>query len=250
MTSIWRLLLLVLALSGTCESRSIWSYIGYDDSEITVETNDVKVVTEEASSCQESLKEQLMDANGQDVLADVKFFIHRNGEPEACGSSFVSQSEMVQALEGIGRCGNLNKYQLESFFTRTFSAELDADTCGSKDASGLLEFCDMGVDRTVILSDHDKLVPTQTDSLPCRFYTRQGVRISSLDQLLEIATKAKNSEEEVCESPSACEDGSEEACRQARGEVHLYAVPAGRVFMFAPSFVGKDGIAKRTMPIE
>jgi hypothetical protein len=74
----------------------------------------------------------------------------------------------------------------------------------------------MGKLKTVVQHDHEKLVRIpRYNSLPCSYYTREGVRIESFAALSDI--------------PGAQGEGA-----------HVYAVPAGRVFMFAPKFVGEE----------
>ena len=123
--------------------------------------------------------------------------------------------------------------------------------------STLIKYCDMGVDRTPIQPDHKKLVRlAQSQSLPCTFHTREGVRVDSLKMLVELAReiKRKNSGDGDGGGEGECVVGDEEnptTCTAAtatttnennantRYELHLYAVPAGRVFMFAPKHVGE-----------
>jgi hypothetical protein len=175
------------------------------------------------------------------VFDDVSFVIHRNGEADSCGIAPSSIAAIQGALETLQDCqgDQLDKYQVESVLTRLLADLLAEGTCESTedeyDDQGLEEtfygYCDMGLDRTPILTDHDKLIRVpSTDSLPCRFFSREGVRISSLEQLKELA---KQSQTAAAECPP-----DEQTCA-AGGGLHLYAVPAGRVFMFAPKFVGE-----------
>jgi hypothetical protein len=116
----------------------------------------------------------------------------------------------------------------------------------------LYSHCDRGPERTPILLDHGELMRTKIDTLPCRFYTREGLRIQNLDQLKAMAGKAAITPTQSCANP---QDG-DDASRQCDGEenndssysapslsptqeIHLYAVPAGRLFHFAPAFVGE-----------
>mmetsp|Transcript_24376 Transcript_24376/g.30649 ORF Transcript_24376/g.30649 Transcript_24376/m.30649 type:complete len:642 (+) Transcript_24376:200-2125(+) len=112
--------------------------------------------------------------------------------------------------------------------------------------SSFLTFCDMGKDHTPILHDHNELVPVvsgnESDfdpdkgvkSLPCHFHTREGMRITSLDQFLTSAQKTPEFQKEDCEGSET----GEQTCQVSK-MMHLYAVPAGRLFVFAPSFVGE-----------
>lgn len=114
--------------------------------------------------------------------------------------------------------------------------------------SSFLNFCDMGEERTPILHDHDHLVPVVTGgdtdldnesvngvkTLPCHFHTREGLRITSLDQLMDLSSKNafshQNADCDMTEGDQTC---------QMPNTIHLYAVPAGRLFMFAPAYVGE-----------
>ena len=122
----------------------------------------------------------------------------------------------------------------ESFLTSLFSTTLPSLSCSTLDKDnappGLLDYCDMGEDKTPILLDHKKLVKVPEGSLPCRFYTREGIRVNSLTQLAAIARDNKET----------CSQDDKEICDdEIMTSVHLYAVPAGRVFMFVPKFVGE-----------
>ena len=108
-----------------------------------------------------------------------------------------------------------------------------------KEVSEMLKMCDMGPGRTVIQLDHEKLVRVPTVmSYPCHFHTREGVRITSLKQLAAIAREAKIPAGECTEddrTAGTCDDNA----TSERRELHLYAVPASRVFIFAPKYVGE-----------
>lgn len=168
------------------------------------------------------------------VFDEVIFSVHRNGE-ESCGSTPSSLNDIQKSLANFGCSSDLDKFTMESFLTDLLASALNEKECSPTDDPSappdFYHYCDMGRDRTVIQLDHDKLVRTSQDTLPCRFFTREGVRISSIKQLNELAGKAK--------LPKDCEgDESKETC--AAGPIlDLYAVPAGRVFMFAPKFVGE-----------
>lgn len=180
-------------------------------------------------SCRETLETL------SSVVNDVAIVLHRNGEPNDCGMVALSIAGMVKNAPD---CESFDPYIVESFLTEYFMDELDNGSCNSPDDTsakpGLSGFCDMGVDRTVVQRDHKSLVPLSTGSLPCRWFTREGLRVSSLEQLVSLAesvVKKRNG--------SDCrDDDADEECL-ARATLHLYGVPAGRVFMFAPSFVGE-----------
>mmetsp|Transcript_3677 Transcript_3677/g.7796 ORF Transcript_3677/g.7796 Transcript_3677/m.7796 type:complete len:714 (+) Transcript_3677:92-2233(+) len=116
--------------------------------------------------------------------------------------------------------------------------------------SSLLKYCDMGIDRTPIQPDHNNLVRlAQVKSLPCTFHTREGLRVTSLSMLVELAREVKSdkSGEGECGVGDNNEESDQQTCTSgnggdggnARKELHLYAVSAGRVFMFAPKHVGE-----------
>mmetsp|Transcript_8773 Transcript_8773/g.19860 ORF Transcript_8773/g.19860 Transcript_8773/m.19860 type:complete len:458 (+) Transcript_8773:895-2268(+) len=102
----------------------------------------------------------------------------------------------------------------------------------------------MGPDRTPPQPDTERWVPVvvpsgdnnhhgaaASSSLPCRFYTREGLRISHLAQLLKLIQDTNHNNTNHDET---CTDDT-----TTTNELHLYAVPAGRVFMFAPHHVGE-----------
>lgn len=167
------------------------------------------------------------------VTADkgLSLVIHRNGEPDPCGVASVPLNEMRDAFEID------SKYKMESFLTDAIAETMvDKSSCNSSDnfldLEGIYGFCDMGKDHTPVLLDNEKLIPVKDGTLPCRWYTREGIRIVSFDQLESLASEAK-ADSQTCNNPA---DDSE-LCTGA--ELHLYAVQAGRVFMFAPSYIGE-----------
>jgi hypothetical protein len=124
--------------------------------------------------------------------------------------------------------------------------------------SSMIKYCDMGIDKTPIQPDHNDLVrvPYPASSLPCHFHTREGVRVTSMSQLATLARGASSSSPTTTTTQGECKAGADEkeqtvTCSSSnsvhdarssyvpRKELHLYAVPAGRVFMFAPKYVGE-----------
>lgn len=182
----------------------------------------------------------------QSLLEEVTFQLHYNGNPDSCGSAAPKElsAVMSQVLEGMDLCQTAttqlsDKYWMETFLTNAFHYRFandgDGTSCASYDddeplADGFFGFCDMGPDRSPPQPDSDQLVPTAAGTLPCRFYTREGVRIASLTQLLEFLQNKKFEHLETC--------GKEDTCA-ASTPIDLYAVPASRVFMFAPQYVGE-----------
>lgn len=176
------------------------------------------------------------------VFNTVNFALHRNGESAPCGRSPSSTVALKSAVQGSNHICNSkypDKFQVESFLTDLFATELwpGSDTCETTDnetarADGFYGYCDMGPDRTVIQNDHHRLVKTKNNKYPCRFYTREGRRVYSLQHFTNLAEQAvaKSAEETCSEGDETCE---------AAPTVHLYAVPAGRMFMFPASHVGE-----------
>lgn len=190
--------------------------------------------------------------------------LHRNGQADACGVTPSNRnlalafrsvlSDMQQA--GLDCPSKFEKYEVEALLTRLFHELATASpttSCHSQEEPdrspelGLYGFCDMGEAKTPILMDHQKLVPivnidqSTTPLLPCHFHSANGVRITSLQQLSDLAAQAVvpnntsnsnqdnncSAEEETCTAPSLVR------------ELHLYAVPAGRVFLHSAAHVGQ-----------
>mmetsp|Transcript_5099 Transcript_5099/g.9028 ORF Transcript_5099/g.9028 Transcript_5099/m.9028 type:complete len:653 (-) Transcript_5099:161-2119(-) len=194
----------------------------------------------------------LLGKDEVDAFQQVSFVLHRNGEPTPCGQIDFGEKflealkQNYMSFEG-GCLVKMNKYQVESLLTKSFHTVLSDTACHSLErygdkTKGFLGFCDSGENHTPILLDHKELVPVASQegatSLPCRFHTREGLRISALDQITEMIMK--QNVDQQCQ-----EDTGSEACQAESGgdskqkEIHLYAVPAGRVFMFAPAYVGE-----------
>ena len=205
------------------------------------------------------IHEDTNDKDTDDPFQDVSLVIHRNGDAKPCGqsmSSILQQMETVYAtMQGV--CPTvLDKYQVESMLTRVIHQLVDTCPSVEKDGTkkmGFLGFCDMGPSKTPILLDHADLVPVVSagnrTSLPCRFHTREGLRITKLSQLSQMARSAapgqceEQSKQQSQPQSQSQTEGEEhtQTCNSVPGkrEIHLYAVPAGRVFMFAPAHVGE-----------
>jgi hypothetical protein len=179
--------------------------------------------------------------------------MHRNGQAEACGEATSKKGFFLELMDqyasftdsdGSVCPASLDKYQVEALLTKTFQYMLSScpsEERGGNKRAGFLGYCDMGPKRTPILLDHNDLIPvTRADgstSLPCHFHNREGLRITEFKQLVELfrLPSTVDSNEE-CEGDST---GQETCANIELTERHLYAVPAGRVFMFAPSYVGE-----------
>lgn len=199
-----------------------------------------------------------------DPFSNLQLRIHRNGEVEACAN--VSNKNTYQVLKQTASQKyesdpeTYNKFEFDALLTEALaSGLLGMDECGpykgekgqrdklygrinnerEDSLAAFISFCDMGPDHTPILPNHDRMIDIHLGggqmSLPCSWHTREGVRITALDQLAELARHTEDSGEDSCKP----QDGSEDLCVVPARELHLYAVPAGRVFMFAPSHVGE-----------
>ncbi|KAL7576628.1 hypothetical protein ACA910_005566 [Epithemia clementina (nom. ined.)] len=275
-----------------------------------------------------------LDTSSSSSLSSPSLWVslHRNGEVDACTNAPVAltMQSLDQALHAFrGKAcpqpeqeQSLNKYMVESLLTEFWAQSLDGgsaaanggaaapsaplqcastDTKKNKNLAGFRGFCDMGLDRTVPQPDSIHLVEGPMGNLPCRFYTREGVRISSLEQLVQLVqTKAAaataattaNQQRELSDDPprlkveedaattkdddnndnkndendastttttttttgggeektndeinptcaSSSNDNTTTQSSSSSFSFDLYAVPAGRVFMFAPKFVGE-----------
>jgi 2OG-Fe(II) oxygenase superfamily len=262
-------LLLVLALSvaavfivpvSSSASTTTTAAAGYggERTEVQIQNDDnVKTPDSTTTTTESYYCPQAFSSNN--IWNDITFAVHRNGDTEHCASVPSSTTALQTTLSKYTnpsscREETLDKYQVESFLTEFLSTtrgcgpvpHLNANVEVPDDdpASSLLEFCDMGPDHTVIQKDHSSLIPVATSgTLPCRFYTREGWRITSLTQLAELAvnTTTTTTTQEEC---TVGVDGEEETCVSSNNKdshvLHLYAVPAGRMFMFAPSYVGEQ----------
>ena len=201
----------------------------------------------------------------------VMFHVLRNGETDVCGNvPFLGVGTVKDAAYAMfpslskNGLGSMTKYQLDAVLTYIVSLAQDgSDQCGIAPNpmsgkgrmakqwqewferasarpmnSGFLKFCDMVEgERLTIQTDHEKLekVPASfagVDTFPCHFHTKEGLRITSFDQLI---TKVK----EIHDNLEQCKENGNyhDSCK--RTELSLHAVPAGRVFMFASSYVGE-----------
>lgn len=178
--------------------------------------------------------------------------LHRNGQAEACGetsgvNNFVVEiKNVLDEMRQQGLPCSFEKYQVESLLTRFFHKL--APTCHSEDEDraakdfGFYGFCDMGEAKTPILMDHQKLVYVKDGErsfLPCHFHNANGVRVTSLQQLTDFALRAVASNNNSKDCTTADEEEAKTCSASALRELHLYAVPAGRVFLHSAAYVGQ-----------
>lgn len=182
----------------------------------------------------ESTRAAVDDSSKEDVM----LVIHLNGQPDPCGTTKSVPSKLMDSWSAAK-----NKYEMETLMTDGIASILNTETSGCHEAGdtdkSLYSFCDRGPDLTPILLDNEKLVKTQPhNTLPCRWYTREGLRIASIDQLYSMMKREKNSPSSPsCANPQDAADCDTPSSSST--EIHLYAVPSGRVFMFAPAYAGE-----------
>jgi hypothetical protein len=218
--------------------------------------DDIAAAPSHTPSCDDRFRSLLPAIGDVDLYKDVPLIIlHRNGETTPCGN--VQTNTVLEELKlnykAEGCPTELDKYQFESLLTKTFHGVLTnpPNNCHSEEvykdkSQGFLGFCDMGIDHTPILLDHNDLVPVksgQSTSLPCHFHTREGLRITQFQLLSNIMMFLDDKDKKECQTD---EESETQTCisiendeNNSPTEIHLYAVPAGRVFMFAPSYVGE-----------
>jgi len=211
---------------------------------VLILTNLLAIITSTfAKSDKYSLLDRIVDLENQgDPFSDVSFVIHRNGESESCGTSDPKLSNIIDVLHKVldqYDFDDFMMYELDYLLTIALSLSLlSPNDCtpennNTTDISGLVEFCFKGYENTPILPDHSKNIPFKKingeESLPCHFHTREGLRFTSLQQLVDYARADHHAISPTCTN----KDG-----RKVK-ELHFYAVPAGRLFFFAPSFIGE-----------
>jgi hypothetical protein len=168
-------------------------------------------------------------------------------------TNFVDASDPAYAIEPPTTTTQHNKYRVEQLLTLWLAQSLSGQECAPPSATddimatqptflGLYDYCDRGPSLTPILLDHQHLVPVHNHqypdkiSLPCRWHSQSGQRITSLPQLSELATD----KEQSCSIRQTRNSNHNECTTESiQKEIHLYAVPAGRLFVFAPSYVGQ-----------
>lgn len=207
--------------------------------------------------------------NNGDKDGVMKLAVHRNGEADACGEVTRSIDEKLITEVALSlypnmaasKVPNMSKYQLDAVLTQVMNIILDNQDCGIapnpapgkksgvwdkwyKKAmarpmkSEFLKFCDMiEGDRLTVQTDHRKLqkVPARfagMNTFPCHFHTREGDRINSYKKLMKVVSHVESTQD-LCASGALPSDTCEDV------KLSLYAVPAGRVFIFATSYIGE-----------
>ena len=232
-----------------------------------------------APSQHESTYKSIVNFETHDPFFGVDIVVHRNGEQDPCAQQDTAlnnnyndskalsplSKRLLNAADKLKKTLNTyDKYDFDSILTHSLTTDLLEDkgsSCGAtwntdehyldnaphlknSELSELIKFCDMGIDKTPIQLDHKKMVMVpEVGSMPCHFHTREGVRIASLEQLAELAREAKVATNGQCTPEQRNADGScnvdSDGGEGERKELHLYAVQAGRVFIFAPKYVGE-----------
>jgi len=180
-------------------------------------------------------KQVEIDQMNGDQSQKLSLSVHRNGEAMPCGFVSATAGEIANAKVHLNH-ESMSKFEVESSLTELLLTKLNPGECGSKDdtsrADSFAGYCDAGQERTVIQYDSEQLRRIGPENtLPCRFYTREGLLVDSVERLEVLAAKEKQLTDcfvnhlglEECATPT----------------LDLYAVPAGRVFMFAPKEVGE-----------
>jgi len=218
-------------------------------------------VDENADYSEKNLQRFQEEIGDDNPFDDVNFFLHRNGEPLACGKSLhtVNVIEAFYQALSVFRFSpvTLHKYEVDTLLTTTLAYYLiswsdcsphEDDEEERPESPQFIEYCYMGEEHTPKLPDYQYSVPLTKMSgkitHSCHFHTREGLRITSIKQLADYAREIK---QKVKDEETNCipddNDNAEETCSSstilATSELHLYAVPFGRLFIFAPSHVGE-----------
>ena len=202
----------------------------------------------------------------------VKLHVLRNGDTKPCGQVPFLSLDLVVDVAGImfpwikeAGPNSMNKYQLDAVLTYVVSIMLEkSESCGITPTnvfdekskrnwddwysrasvrplkSDFLKYCDMiEGERLTIQNDHHRLVKIPSslvgmDVYPCHFHTREGLRITSYQHLVDKIDKIQYTFKH-CTDNNNVEETS--ICKTPTLSLHV--IPAGRIFMFAPSYVGE-----------
>ena len=257
-------------------------------------------------------------------IMSLRLVLHPNGNASCRRDMVITVDDQVDTDTPVASSSSSSsssfdhqdKYQMEAAMTEYMATVMmrmmmdpndDDDDCwrsprntnhgdGNETSTGktFYDYCDTGTKYTVIQHDHPQLIRVGNhNTLPCRFYTREGVRMASIPHLQvilqnvyhqhhnrdvnKIMTAGDNDEgcfdattestttattvdmDGTTFSSSSSSSSSTESppiqCRSTKRnpshtndatstsnttlELHLFAVPAGRVFHFAPSHIGE-----------
>lgn len=180
--------------------------------------------------------QQLTESMGV-VDTTTSIALHHNGQAEPCcvisADDLFRETAVMRALTALDNCPDWNsQYVVDSFVTRLVREAL-GEAC-SDEQQGFYAFCDRGLSHTPVLYDHHQLIPNIADDgspyLPCHFHNASGYRLSSLSLLREWVASVP---------PCADDETSCGSDSTAPPLLEMYAVPAGRHFMFAPKYAGE-----------
>jgi hypothetical protein len=190
------------------------------------------------TSWQKWCYQQFLDSIGV-IPTTISVALHPNGQAEPCSvisvNNLLNDTNILSALRVVDKCPDWkSQYVTDSFLTRLLH-EISGPACSIEgQQSGFYKFCDRGLKRTPILHDHRLLVPYKLTEdgpsfLPCHFHNASGYRLSSLSLLREWM-QAMSCEQDDHTTGETC---------TTHPPLELYAVPAGRHFMFAPKYIGE-----------
>ncbi len=289
----------------------------YPNDEAEISTTTTTTTTISLDSKQQNPKETTTTARSDDLqrqwsrlLHDLKIMslrlvIHPNGNASCRRDMVITVDDHVDTDTPVTSSSSFDhhdKYQMEATLTEYMATVMmvmimddnDDDDCwrsprtthhghGTEASTGnaVYDFCDTGTNNTVIQHDHSQLIRVgDQNTLPCRFYTREGVRMASIPHLQVILQDLyhqhhTNKIMTAADADEGCSDATTTTttvdmdgttlsssstesppieCRSTKRnpshtddatsttstlEFHLYAVPAGRVFHFAPRHIGE-----------
>jgi hypothetical protein len=220
----------VVQLAKDAKSNLNASVRGYFETGATGTTGTGTSTTPTPTTCYQSLKDHMGLKKGQDLSLPI--VVHHNGEAEPCGEATVNLHAVKSILKSMGLAQGAcplahdkinDKNFIDSLLTLVLQTQV-GQTCGPSTedttrAPGLFQYCDMGQDHTVEQANHFDMAPIQLQDgqyLPCHYHLSSGLRLAGVQQWVEHSSQSSSSQ-----------------------PLHLHAVPAGRYFMFAGSFVGE-----------
>jgi hypothetical protein len=168
----------------------------------------------------ESKSSKMNDEGGDDNLYSasdsLRILLFLNGENRAISTDDIPVSVPLREL-------NSASFKSVHVFDSVLSDHfISSDTLDST-------FCDAGVDKTPKLYDHKLLVPVpSTGTLPCSFWTREGDRITNVEDL----TRLEDYETGIWNGKQ------------------VYAVAAGRKFMYSAVRTGERFVLDHMNDVE